>query len=39
MENSDIIAFSQFISKELYFFVAFLCGLYLGFIIGTKNND
>lgn len=27
------------IAQELYLFIAFLCGLYLGYIIGKREND
>lgn len=28
----------EIISKELYFFVSFMCGLLLGYIIGVRDN-
>lgn len=28
----------QFVSHELYLFVAFMCGLFLGYVIG-KNEE
>jgi hypothetical protein len=30
--------FIEFASKELYFLVAFLCGTYLGYIIGKRDS-
>ena len=29
----------QFISHELYLFVAFMCGLILGYMIGKRENN
>jgi hypothetical protein len=29
----------QFVSHELYLFVAFMCGLLLGYIIGKREDD
>jgi hypothetical protein len=29
----------QHIEKELYFLIAFLCGAYLGVIIGRRDRD
>jgi hypothetical protein len=29
----------EFASKELYFLIAFLCGLYLGYLIGRRDAE
>ena len=36
MEISDLI---QFASHELYLFVAFMCGLVLGYIVGKREQE
>jgi hypothetical protein len=36
MELQDFIDFA---SKELYFLIAFLCGLYIGFVVGKRDGD
>lgn len=36
MELKDLI---EFATKELYFLIAFLCGLYIGYVVGRREND
>ena len=36
MEVSDLI---QFASHELYLFVAFMCGLLLGYIVAKREDN
>jgi hypothetical protein len=36
MEIKDLI---EFTSRELYFLIAFICGLYIGYVIGKRDND
>jgi hypothetical protein len=31
--------FVQFISHELYLFVAFMCGLVLGYVVGKREGN
>jgi hypothetical protein len=38
MTTSEWLEFINFVSHLLYFFVAFMCGLVLGYIIGFKNG-
>lgn len=38
MEPTEISSFIDFVSGELYLFIAFLSGLYIGYIIGVKDN-
>jgi len=31
--------FIEFASRQLYFLIAFLCGIYLGYIIGKRDGE
>jgi hypothetical protein len=38
--GDNVIDLIQFVSHELYLFVAFMCGLVLGYIVGkSEGND
>lgn len=38
MTESEILEFINFISQELYLFIAFMCGLILGYIVGYRTG-
>jgi hypothetical protein len=38
MTNAEWLEFIEFCSKELYFLVAFMCGIILGYMVGFKNG-
>lgn len=37
--DSEIIEFINFVSHMLYMFVAFMCGLIIGYIVGFRNGS
>ena len=38
MTTTELLEFIKFVSDLLYFFVAFMCGLVLGYMIGFKSG-
>ena len=38
MTTNDWLIFINFVSDMLYMFVAFMCGLIIGYIIGFRNG-
>ena len=38
MTSSEFLEFCSFLSNLLYLFVAFMCGLVLGYMIGYNND-
>lgn len=38
MTTNDWIIFINFVSDMLYMFVAFMCGLIIGYIVGFRNG-
>jgi hypothetical protein len=39
MTSSEFLEFASFLSDLLYHFVAFMCGLILGYMVGYGNGD
>jgi hypothetical protein len=38
MTTSEFLEFIEFVSDLLYFFVAFMCGLIIGYMVGFRNG-
>jgi hypothetical protein len=38
MTTTEWIDFIQFVSHILYMFIAFMCGLIIGYIVGFRNG-
>ena len=38
MTYEEWLLFIDFVSNELYLFVAFMCGLIIGYIVGFRNG-
>lgn len=39
MTTTEWLEFVDFVSRELYLFIAFLCGLIIGYLIGFRNGS
>lgn len=39
MTKQDIIDLSMSVSESLYFFVSFVSGLYVGYLLGKLHSD
>jgi hypothetical protein len=39
MTTTEWLEFVDFFARELYLFIAFLCGLILGYLIGFRNGQ
>jgi hypothetical protein len=39
MTTAEWLEFVDFASHELYLFIAFLCGLIIGYLVGFRNGQ